>query len=198
MSSPAALRPEPLAILQARRRHLEALRQLGSHPSRQTIADAMQTAAELKSQDGRLRGGAAPGPVIGPMTAVDRATRVELTNLLERVRVLLELDGLALLLPTADGTLAGLHAPADPESARPARRGARSRSSRLGIPLLSGDVVIGVLQTEVRYPRRFTWRIVRLLEMAGECLALVVRQSQQGDETESIAEELGLPNEDET
>ncbi|HEY3108501.1 MAG TPA: HAMP domain-containing sensor histidine kinase [Chloroflexota bacterium] len=197
MSSPAALRQEPLAILQARRRHLEALRRLGSHPSRQTIADALRTAAEVKSLDGRLGGRAAPGPLIGPAAAVDPTARAELTNLLERVRVLLELDGLALLLPTADGTLAGPRAPAEPEGARPARRGARPRSSLLGIPLLSDDVVIGVLQTEVRYPRRFTWRIVRLLEMAAECLTLVVRQSQRGDESESIAEELGLPSDDE-
>src|SRR5881397_2222659 len=103
MSPLAELRQEPLAILQARRRHLAALRQLGSHPSRQTIADARRTAAELKSPGGRPGGAGAPVPVIYAAAAVERAARAELTRLLDRVRVLLELDGLSLLLPTADG-----------------------------------------------------------------------------------------------
>src|SRR5205823_14201617 len=34
-------------------------------------------------------------------------------------------------------------------------------------------------------------------EMAAECLALVVRQSQRGEEVESAAEELTLPQDDE-
>ena len=177
MSPLAELRQEPLAIMQARRRHLAALRQLGSHATRQTIAEALRTAAELKSPGSRPGGPAAPLPTIGPAVAVDG--RAELTRLLDRVRVLLELDGLTLLLPTADGQLAGLHAPVEAETARPARRGARARSSVIGIPLLADDAVIGVLQTEVRYPRRFTWRIVRLVEMATECLTMAVRRSHR-------------------
>jgi signal transduction histidine kinase len=134
--------------------------------------------------------------IAGPIT-VDCAMRAELTRLLDRVRALLELDGLSLLLPTADGKLAAVHAPAELEPARPTRRGARARSSLIGIPLTADDTVIGVLLTEVRYPRRFTWRIVRLVELATECLALVVRQRHRAEEIEAVAEELALPPDDE-